>query len=87
MSEKNISPDPGLRIRALRERLGFSRKEFETLTGFKANTLRHLETGSQRVSPTAARMLSIFFIYRFNLEHDEASERYILHGENGIPHS
>lgn len=86
MNKKDISPEPGIRIRLLRERLGFSRKQFETLTGFKANTLRHLETGAQAVSPTTARMLSLVFIYRFGMDDDEASENYLLHGINNKPH-
>lgn len=81
MNEKNISPEPGLRIRALREKLGYTRREFEELTGFKANTLRHLETGTQLLTPPAARMLANFFIYRFEMEPEEASEQFILHGE------
>ena len=87
MNKKDISPEPGIRIRLLREKLGFSRKQFETITGFKANTLRHLEKGSQAVSPTTARMLSNFFIYRFGLDDDEASEHYLLHGKKDTSHS
>lgn len=87
MNKKDISPEPGVRIRLLRERLGFSRKQFETITGFKANTLRHLETGAQPVSPTTARMLSILFIYRFGMDNEEASEHYLLHGKSDSSHS
>ncbi|MCE3230994.1 MAG: Helix-turn-helix domain [Alphaproteobacteria bacterium] len=83
MNKKNICPEPGKRVRFLRERLGFTRKQFEEVTGFKANTLRHLETGSQELSPTAARMLSNLFIYRFNIEPDEASEDFLLNGGEG----
>ena len=81
MNEKNISPEPGIRIRTLREKIGVTRKQFEKVTGFHAHTLRHLETGSQRLKPTVARMLSNFFIYCFNLGRDEVSEEFLLHGE------
>jgi len=81
MNKKNISPEPGMRVRSLRESLGLTRKKFEEISGFKANTLRHLETGAQRLSPTVARLLSNLFIYRFNMESDEASEYFLLHGE------
>ena len=79
--KKDISPEAGLRIRALRKRLGFTRKKFEELGGFKANTLRHLETGAQALQVTTARLLSNLFIYRFGLDPKEASEHSILHGE------
>lgn len=81
MNKKNISHEPGLRIRFLREQLGLTRKQFEAITGFKANTLRHLETGSQLLHATTARMLSNLFIYRFEIEPEKASEHFLLHGK------
>jgi transcriptional regulator with XRE-family HTH domain len=81
MNKKNISSEPGMRIRLLREQLGLTRKQFETITGFKANTLRHLETGSQLLQATTARMLSNFFIHLFGLGPEKASEDFLLHGK------
>ena len=81
MKKKNISPEPGLRVRALRAKLGFTRKKFEELGGFKANTLRHLETGAQAMQATTARILSNLFIYRFEMDREEASEHTILYGK------
>lgn len=81
MNKKNISPEPGMRIRFLREKLGLTRKQFENVTGVKANTLRHLEKGSQELSPTTARSLSIIFIYFFKLPEEEASEHFLLYGK------
>ena len=81
MSKKKVSPEPGLRVRALREQLGLTRKEFEELGGFKANTLRHLEAGNQAMQATTARILSNLFIYRFELDPEEASEHFILYGK------
>jgi transcriptional regulator with XRE-family HTH domain len=78
--KKNISPEPGLRIRRLRKRLKLSRQEFEGLTGVSAHTLRHLETGSQELQPTRARSLAITFIYFFKLPEEEANEHFLLHG-------
>jgi transcriptional regulator with XRE-family HTH domain len=82
MNKKNISPEPGLRVRALREKLKLTRKQFEELGGFKAGTLRHLEKGNQAMQVTTARLLSNLFIYRFELSPEEASEHTILHGKN-----
>ena len=81
MNKKNISPEPGMRIRALREQLGLTLKQFEAVAGFKANTLRHLETGSQILQATTARVLSNLFIYRFEIDPQEASEHFLLHGK------
>jgi len=81
MSKKKVSPEPGLRIRALREKLKLTRKEFEDLGGFKANTLRHLEAGNQAVQATTARILSNLFIHLFELTPEEASEHVILYGK------
>ena len=80
MSKKSISPEPGMRIRFLREQLGLTRKQFENITGVKANTLRHLETGTQALSPTKARSLSIIFIYFFKFPEEESSEDFLLYG-------
>jgi transcriptional regulator with XRE-family HTH domain len=80
MNKKTISPEPGMRVRALREKIGLTRKQFQEETGFKANTLRHIETGNQSLKPTVARMLAIFFTHLFYLSDDEASERVLLHG-------
>jgi transcriptional regulator with XRE-family HTH domain len=83
MNKKNINPESGLRVRALREKLGLTRKQFEELGGFKAGTLRHLEKGNQAMQATTARMLSNLFIYRFELDPEEASEHVILYGKQG----
>ncbi len=81
MNKKNRSHNPGMRIRSLREQLGLTRKQFEDITGVKANTLRHLETGTQALSPTTARILSNLFIYLFDIKTEEASEHFLLYGE------
>ena len=69
------------KILYLREKLHLTRQQFEDLTGVKANTLRHIENGSQALSPTKARSLSIIFIYYFKFPEDEASEDFLLYGE------
>lgn len=81
MNKKNISPEPGMRIRFLREQLGLTRKQFENITGVKANTLRHLEAGTQVLSPTTARVLSNLFIYLLGIKAEEASENFLLNGD------
>jgi transcriptional regulator with XRE-family HTH domain len=70
-----------MRVRLLREELGLTRKQFEDITGVKANTLRHLETGTQALSPTTARVLSNLFIYLFGIKAEEASEDFLLNGK------
>ena len=87
MNKKIISPEPGLRVRYLRERLQLTRQEFENLTGISANTLRHLETGTMELLPTKARSLGILFIYFFKLPEEDANEHFLLYGKKGVdPH-
>jgi len=81
MNEKNISSDPGKRIRYLRKKLGLSRAQFEELTGVSASTLRYLEIGKRELLPPKARLLSTLFIYRFSLNEEEAGEYFLLYGE------
>jgi transcriptional regulator with XRE-family HTH domain len=81
MSKKIIPPEPGLRVRCLREKLKLTRQEFENLTGISANTLRHLETGTMELLPTKARALAISFIYFFKLPEEEANEHFLLYGK------
>ena len=80
MNKDSISTEPGMRVRRLRERLHLTRQQFEKLTGVKANTLRHIETGSQALTPTKARSLSIIFMYYFKFSEEEASEDFLLYG-------
>lgn len=80
MNKKNISPEPGKRIRCLRERLGLTRSQFEEITGISASTLRYLEIGEREVSPLKAKLLANLFISLFKLKEDEASVDILLYG-------
>ena len=81
MSKKNICPEPGLRIRRLRESLGLSRVQFAEITGTSASTLRSLEVGDLELTPQKARLYSNLFIYMFEIGDDEAGVDIILYGE------
>lgn len=80
MNKKSISPEPGKRIRALREKLGLTRSEFEEITGMSGSTLRYLEIGERELSPLKAKLLANLFISLFKLKEDEASANVLLHG-------
>jgi|GEM_PF-3256208 len=56
MNKKNISPEPGLRLRNLREKLGLSRAEFAEITGMSANTMRSVEAGTLELTRSRALM-------------------------------
>jgi transcriptional regulator with XRE-family HTH domain len=83
MKQKNISEEPGKRIRQLRKNLGLTRAEFESLTGVSANTLRYLETGQRELSILKARLLSTLFTYRFLFRDQQVTENYLLYGQYG----
>lgn len=80
MNKKNISPEPGKRIRQLRERLGLTRSQFEEITGMSGSTLRYLEIGERELSPLKAKLLANLFISLFKLKEHEASANFLLHG-------
>jgi transcriptional regulator with XRE-family HTH domain len=80
MNKETISPEPGKRIRDLRERLGLTRAQFEEVTGISASTLRYLETGERKLFPLKARLLANLFISVFKLPAHEASEHFLLYG-------
>ena len=80
MNTKNISPEPGKRIRHLRERLGLTRSQFEEITGMSGSTLRYLEIGERELSPIKAKLLANLFISLFKLGEHEASANVLLHG-------
>jgi transcriptional regulator with XRE-family HTH domain len=86
MTKQNIPLEPGKRIRSLRKKLGLSRAQLEELTGISASTLRYLEIGARELSPSKARLLSLIFIYRFDLKEEEASEDFLLNGVNSENH-
>lgn len=81
MNKKNISPEPGLRLRNLREKLGLSRAEFAEITGMSANTMRSVEAGTLELTRSRALMYSNMFIYVLGLPHSEASIDMLLYGE------
>jgi transcriptional regulator with XRE-family HTH domain len=81
MNKKNISPEPGLRIRRLREKLGLSRAEFSKITGMSASTMRSLEVGDLELAPSKALLYSHMFVLLFEMDPDEASADVLLYGE------
>src|SRR5690348_6903380 len=81
MVKKNISPEPGLRLRHLREKLGLSRAEFSEITGMSANTMRSIEVGDLKLTRPKALMYSNMFIYVLEMEFSEASVDMLLYGE------
>lgn len=81
MNKKNISPEPGRRLRHLRERLGLSRAEFCEITGMSASTMRSLEVGSLELTRPKALLYSNLFIYLFDMSPAEASVDMLLYGE------
>jgi len=82
MNAKNISPEPGKRIRHLRKKLGLTRGQFEEITSMSASTLRYLETGERELLPLKAKLLANLFIFVFKLGEEEASADVLLYGEN-----
>jgi len=80
MNKKNISPEPGLRVRNLRKKLGLTRIEFHKKTGISASTLRAWEVGEVKLSPPKALTLSHMFILLFKLKPEEASQDVLLNG-------
>ena len=81
MNKKNISSEPGLRLRHLREKLGLSRAEFAEITGMSANTMRSIEAGNLKLTRPRALTYSNMFIYVFGLPPSEASVDMLLYGE------
>ena len=81
MNRKNISPEPGLRVRNLRKKLGLTRAEFHKKTGISASTLRAWEVGEVKLSPPKALTLSHMFVLLFKMPPEEASQEVILHGQ------
>jgi transcriptional regulator with XRE-family HTH domain len=81
MIKKNISPEPGLRLRYLRDGLGLSRAEFAEITGMSANTMRSIEVGNLKLTRPKALMYSNMFIYVLELDFSEASVDMLLYGE------
>lgn len=81
MIKKNISPDPGLRLRHLREKLGLSRAEFSEITGMSASTMRSIEVGDLELSPSKALLYSHIFTLLFEMDPKEASADVLLYGE------
>ena len=81
MNNISNSLEQGKRIRLLREKLGLSRPQFHKKTGVSASTLRALELGELKLSPSKALLLSHLFILLFKLSPDEASVEVILYGK------
>jgi transcriptional regulator with XRE-family HTH domain len=80
MNKRNISPEPGKRIRDLREKLGLSREQFHIKTGISASTLRAWEVGEVKLAPSKALTLSHMFVLLFRISPEEASQDVLLHG-------
>ena len=80
MNKDNIMIEQGQRIRFLREKLGLTRIQFNQKTGISASTLRALEVGEIRLSPSKALTLSHMFVFVLGLEPDEASRDILLYG-------
>jgi transcriptional regulator with XRE-family HTH domain len=82
MSKRPISPEPGIRIRSLREKLGMTRLQFHKKTGISASTLRALEVGEIALTPSKALIISNMFIYVLKSKPKEAaSQETLLYGE------
>jgi transcriptional regulator with XRE-family HTH domain len=81
MNKKDISPEPGKRIRLLREKLGVTRAQFNKDTGISASTLRAIEVGEIKLSRGRATTISHMFVLFYGLEPEEASVDVLLHGE------
>jgi transcriptional regulator with XRE-family HTH domain len=77
MNNISNSLEQGKRIRLL----GLSRPQFHKKTGVSASTLRALELGELKISPSKALLLSHLFILLFKLSPDEASVEVILYGK------
>jgi len=84
MNKKNISPEPGKRIRNLRKKLGLTRAQFEEIIGVSGSTLRYLEIGERELSPLKAKLLANLFISLFKLKEHEASANFLLHGDHKV---
>lgn len=83
MNKDNIMIEQGQRIRFLREKLGLTRIQFNQKTGISASTLRALEVGEIRLSPSKALTLSHMFVFVLGLEPEEASRDMLLYGKKG----
>lgn len=81
MKKDNIAIERGQRIRFLREKLELTRLQFHQITGISASTLRSLEVGETRLSPSKALTLSLMFVSVLGLTPEEASQDVLLYGE------
>jgi transcriptional regulator with XRE-family HTH domain len=81
MNKKDISPEPGKRIRFLREKLGLTRAQFSKETGISANTLRAIEVGEMKLARSRATTISHMFILLYELDPQEASVDVLLCGQ------
>ena len=80
MSKKDISPEPGKRIRFLREKLGLTRAQFSKDTGVSANTLRAIEVGEMKLARSRATTISHMFVLLYELDPEEAGVDVLLYG-------
>lgn len=81
MTKKNTMIEQGKRIRALREKLGFTRLQFHKKTGISASTLRSWEVGETSISPSKALTLSLILVFALGLPPEEAGRDVLLYGE------
>lgn len=81
MNKKDISPEPGKRIRLLREKLGLTRAQFSEETGISANTLRAIEVGEMILLRPRAVNISHMFILVYELNPKEAGVDVLLYGQ------
>ncbi|MCE3231265.1 MAG: Helix-turn-helix domain [Alphaproteobacteria bacterium] len=80
MSKDNTLIERGQRIRSLREKLKLTRLQFHQKTGISASTLRALEVGEIKLTPSKALTLSHMFIFVLGLTPEEASQDVLLYG-------
>lgn len=85
MARNPISIERGLRLRSIRDKIKFSRLQFEEMTGMSASTLKAFESGERDLSSSKARLFSNLFSSLFTqiLGNDsyETSFDYIFHGK------
>ena len=81
MKKKDISPEPGKRIRLLREKLGLTRAQFSKETGISASTLRAIEVGEVKLFRPKATIISHMFVLLYRLTPEEAGVDVLLYGQ------
>jgi len=78
----NNPKTPGMRIRALRMKLGMTREMFCHQSGISVGTLVSWEVGRRNISKVYAMLLSHILINDFGVNPEKASMDMILYGKN-----